>query len=292
MEYILEKYSIFMNKTYDFSKCNKEPILIDKLIKEKLGEDIFYNENKLVNSYLEMNYYEWLDFSWFLQEKIYMRYPFLKNCSEEQLIYTLVSSANYFNKYGISISLCLVKQLASLLSLTNNELLLTNNKILIFFIFINQQKSDLNKQSILYLGGTLFSYSTFYKYVYKLRVDEINLTLMIHRLNKILIPNYLNEINIDFYKLFWIELYDNFMNKDFQELTEDKLEIYINDFNKMFIFQYFYPTLTNEQIENIIFKIIEYSNLNDFYLDFLKHINSTKINKYDSYLLMNDLRKD
>ena len=297
MKHILKKYSIFMNKKYDFSKCNFTPILIDKLVKEKLHKDIFLNENEFTNYYLEMNYIQWNELSLFLQRKIYTYYPFLKNCSEEQLICTLVYSSPYIiRKYGGTIAICLIRQLSTLISDVDY-------KILISFIFMYLQKfiskQVLSKRVTLYIGNALFSSYTFDKYIYNLRGQvnsmQIDLNLLNYNPNvigSILIFTYFNLLDINLYKSFWNYSYNEFMNKNLQRIKKDTLNLFIEDFNKTFIFQYYFPTLTNEQIENIIFKIIKYSSLDNFYLRFLKHINSSKIDKYKAYQLMQDLRKE
>ena len=142
--------------------------------------------------------------------------------------------------------------------------------------YLNGLKKDYfnNFFSIKEIGLHIFSFNNFMKIHFLQRpIDRTNgLAYEIYTLD------YLNKLDINFFKMFWDNYYD--------QIFYDK----IHYCESILPFQMIYPTLTNDKIEKIIFTLCEKNITSTLYLTMLNNINSQKIDLYRSFLLAQDLK--
>lgn len=272
---ILDRYSFFMNKKYNFSKCQDIIIPIDKIIEES-SEEIFHKK---------INFSEGLKGA---VKDIYLKYLdevnkridayFIDNYSFEQFLYTF--SASFYKLIWKYDSKCIYTMYKHVLR--TNSLTLIEFYTLIMFTFEEAYLHGLKEDNF----KSIFSIKIVGQHIFNFRNLMITQFLEYKSNNihdglaeEIITLDYLNKLSIDFFKIFWNNYYEHIFNdSNFEQIKLDLL------------FQLIYPTLTNEQIENIILYLHD-NNINDIiYLRILKNINSSKIDLYRSYLLIDDLK--
>ena len=275
---ILNRYSFFMNKEYNFTNCKNIIIPIDELLKTA-SRKMFQKEINFSKGLKDLRGVINIVYSDYLNEiKKELNNYFIDNNSVEQLLYTL--SASFYNiiwKYDFESLYSIYKFI-----LRSSSLTLIEFYTLIIFTFEEAYLHGLKDEN----SKGIFSIRNIGQHIFNFR------NLMITQFSEyksnnihdglaeeIITLDYLNKLNIDFFKIFWDNYYEYiFKSFDFEQIKLDLL------------FQSIYPTLTNERIENIIFYLYNNNITGTIYLRILENINSSKIDLYRSYLLIDDLK--
>ena len=279
---ILHRLSIFHNRSFNFSNCKNILIPFDKIItdcyKELFNKELnLYDVDELNDLRLKMNnelYSDLLN----LIKKDTNNYLNIKGTPKTQLLYSItISICKIVEKYPERIHQVFYTIFCIRIFLLPADIVYTLD------LLISEEAHlsgiEIDSYTIIKIGEHNFNpITTAHKYFYPFKGKNLDIIDIIP--DELFFFNYIREMDLSIYKIFWNYYYELILNK--------KVDMQIA--GNCFLMQCFvFPTLNTEQIENVIRTFYEEDIYNDVFLQVLDDLNSDYFEKYRSYLLAKDL---
>ena len=174
-----------------------------------------------------------------------------------------------------------------------NELLIwVLDEILYYNFFITSAQAHLYELSMFMIAEEYKNKSIVRQEDRIVFIKVFSFIFYIENINILDRKKWINLYGIKFYKRFISEIY-KYIDEFKEETIDDYLDDKTNGLYKTFINHYIYSGLiTNGEFEKIILKFAEKGFISNGGLRLLKAIKSSHVDKYKSYILIKDLKKE